>query len=149
DADRRRIIGEADAINQQRNTASKEIGALMQSGKKDEAEATKAEVAGLKDKQSALEKQRDESEAAMQELLATLPNIPAPDVPVGPDESANVEIRRWGQKPKFEFRPREHFDLGEGLGQMDFEAAARMSGARFVVLKGALARMERAIAQFM
>src|SRR5689334_14546262 len=86
DSNRRRIIGEADAINQQRNGVSKEIGSLMQSGKKDEADAKKAEVAGLKDKQSDLEKQRDQADAAMQQLLAGLPNIPAPDVPVGADE---------------------------------------------------------------
>jgi seryl-tRNA synthetase len=87
DAERRRVIGEADQINQQRNTASKEIGALMQSGRRDEAEAKKAEVAGLKDKQSQLEKARDDAEASMRELLSGLPNIPAADVPVGPDES--------------------------------------------------------------
>src|SRR5438105_1671260 len=81
DADRRRIIGDADAINQQRNVASKEIGGLMQGGKKDDAEAKKAEVAGLKQQQSALEKQRDEADARMRDLLAGLPNIPAADVP--------------------------------------------------------------------
>jgi seryl-tRNA synthetase len=97
DAERRQIIGEADAINQQRNAASKEIGSLMQAGKADEAEAKKAEVVGLKDKQAGLEGRRDESEAAMHDLLAGLPNIPAGDVPIGADESANKEIRRWGE----------------------------------------------------
>ena len=91
DSERRRVIGEADAVNQARNAASKEIGALMQAGKRDEAEAKKAEVAGLKDKQAELEKARDEVDAAMRDLLSGLPNIPADDVPVGADESANDE----------------------------------------------------------
>ena len=97
DAGRRRVIGEADSINQQRNAASKQIGALMQAGNLAEAEAKKAEVADLKDKQTALENERDQAEASMHELLAGLPNTPAHDVPVGADESANVEIRRWGE----------------------------------------------------
>src|SRR5262249_31667395 len=83
------------------------------------------------------------------DFLATIPNLPAADVPVGSDEKANVEIRRSGDKPQINFKPKEHFELGEALGEMDFEAAARMSGARFVVLKSQLARLERAIAQFM
>ncbi len=149
DAERRRIIGEADAVNQQRNSASKEIGSLMQAGKKDEAEAKKNEVAGLKDKQSALEKQRDEADAAMQELLAGLPNIPAPDVPIGPDESANKEIRRRGEPRVFDFEPRDHVDLGENLGILDLERAGKISGSRFAILNGAGARLERALVNFM
>src|SRR6185436_1707521 len=97
DEKRRRVIGEADAINQQRNAASKEIGALMQAGKRDEAEAKKAEVAGLKERQSQLESARDQSESAMREILINLPNIPAEGVPVGLDESSNKEIRKWGE----------------------------------------------------
>ncbi len=149
DATRRRIIGEADAINQQRNSASKEIGALMQSGQKAEAEAKKAEVAGLKDKQSELEKQRDEADAAMQELLQGLPNIPAPDVPVGPDEAANKKIRRWGEPREFDFEPKDHVDLGAELGILDLERAGKISGSRFAVLMGVGARLERALVNFM
>jgi seryl-tRNA synthetase len=149
DADRRRIISEADAMNQQRNAASKEIGSLMQSGKKDEADTKKAEVAGLKDKQSGLEKQRDEADVAMQELLAGLPNIPAPDVPVGVDESANVEIRRWGEPREFDFEPKDHVDLGTSLGILDLERAGKISGSRFAVLTGAGAQLERALVNFM
>jgi seryl-tRNA synthetase len=149
DADRRRIIGEADAINQQRNLASKEIGALMQGGKRDEANAMKAEVAGLKDKQSELEKQRDAADAAMQELLAGLPNIPAPDVPVGTDEAANKEVRSWGDSRKFDFEPKDHVDLGANLGILDLERAGKISGSRFAVLIGAGARLERALVNFM
>src|SRR6476620_11946439 len=96
DTTRRRVIGDADAINAQRNTASKEIGGLMQGGKKDEADAKKAEVAGLKERQASLDSERDAAEAEMRELLSGLPNLPAADVPVGADETANVEIRKWG-----------------------------------------------------
>jgi seryl-tRNA synthetase len=149
DVDRRRIIGEADAVNQQRNAASKEIGSLMQAGKDAEAEAKKAEVAGLKEKQAGLEKQRDDADAAMQELLAGLPNIPAPGVPVGPDESANEEIRRWGEPREFEFEPQDHVDLGSALGILDLERAGKISGSRFAILNGAGARLERALVNFM
>lgn len=149
DAERRRIIGESDQINQARNTASKEIGGLMQAGKKDEAEAKKAEVAGLKDKQAELEDQRAEAEKAMDELLAGLPNIPAADVPVGADESANVEIRKWGKPREFDFEPKDHVDLGEALGIIDLERATKITGSRFSILNGVGARLSRALVNFM
>lgn len=149
DAERRRIIGEADAINAQRNSSSKEIGALMQSGKRDEAEAKKAEVAGLKDKQAELDKRRDEAESEMRELLAGLPNVPADGVPVGADESANVEIRQWGEPREFDFEPKDHVDLGESLGILDQERAVKITGSRFAILNGAGARLERALINFM
>ena len=149
DAERRRVIVEADAVNQARNASSKEIGALMQAGKKDEAEVKKSEVAGLKEKQSSLEKARDEVDTAMRDLLAGLPNVPDPDVPVGPDESANVEIRRWGDPREFDFEPKDHVDIGEALGILDLERASKISGARFAILNGAGARLERALANFM
>ena len=149
DATRRRINGEADAINQQRNATSKEIGALIQAGKKDEAEAKKAEVAGLKDKQTELERLRDEADAAMRDLLAGLPNIPADDVPVGADESANKEIRRWGEPREFDFEPKDHVDLGTALGILDLERASKIAGSRFAILNGAGARLERALVNFM
>ncbi len=149
DVERRRVIGEADKINQARNAASKEIGALMQSGEKDAAEAKKAEVANLKSQQSELEAKRDEAEAAMHELLAGLPNIPAEDVPVGADEAANVEIRRWGNIREFDFEPKDHVDLGETLGILDFERATKISGARFAILNRAGARLSRALVNLM
>ncbi|HKP70166.1 MAG TPA: serine--tRNA ligase [Pyrinomonadaceae bacterium] len=149
DAERRRVIVEADAINQARNASSKEIGALMQAGKKDEAEAKKGEVAGLKDKQAALEKARDEVDSSMRDLLSGLPNLPADGVPVGPDESANVEVRRWGTPREFDFEPKDHVDLGEALGILDLERASKIAGARFAILNGAGARLERALGNFM
>ncbi len=136
-----------------RNAASKEIGKAK--GAKDEALAQKlmAEVAALKDQLQADEKQQGEIEAELTAALEVLPNIPLAEVPDGADETANVEVRRWGDPKGVPAaglnKPKQHFEIGEALGLMDFEAAARMSGARFVVLKGALARLERALAMFM
>ena len=149
DAERRRVISESDCVNQIRNSSSKEIGALMQAGKKEDAEAKKAEVAGLKDRQSELEQHRKEVEAAMDELLAGLPNIPAEDVPVGADEAANVEIRKWGEPREFDFEVKDHVDLGEDLGILDLERATKIAGSRFAILNGAGARLERALVNFM
>ena len=149
DAERRTVIGESDRINSLRNVASKEIGALMQTGKRDEAEAKKAEVAGLKDQQADLEIRRETAEESMRDLLANLPNVPSADVPVGPDETANVEIRHWGSPREFDFEPKDHVDLGETLGILDFERATKISGSRFAILNGAGARLERALVNFM
>src|SRR5262249_16055418 len=120
-----------------------------QAGKKDEADAKKIEVAGLKDRQAALEKQRDEADNSMRELLAGLPNVPATDVPIGADETANREIRRWGGLREFDFEPEDHVDLGEGGGIVDVEGATEIAGSRFAVLNGAGARLERALVNFM
>ncbi len=149
DAERRRLISESDAINQQRNAASKEIGDLMKAGNREAADAKKAEVASLKDRQHELDAKRDESEAAMRELLSGLPNIPFADVPVGPDESANVEIRKRGEIREFDFEVKDHVDLGEALGILDFERATKIAGSRFAILNGAGARMSRALVNFM
>ena len=149
DAERRRVIGEADRINQLRNAASKEIGGLMQAGNREEADVKKAEVAGLKVQQSELERARDSADAEMRELLAGLPNIPAADVPVGADESANVEVRKWGEPRIFDFEIKDHVDLGENLGILDLERATKIAGSRFAILNGAGARLERALVNFM
>lgn len=149
DTERRSLISESDAINQKRNAASKEIGELMKAGDRDAAEARKAEVAGLKDRQSELEKLRDDAETAMRDLLANLPNMPADDVPVGPDESANVEIRKWGEPREFDFQVKDHVDIGESLGILDLERATKIAGSRFAILNGAGARLERALINFM
>jgi seryl-tRNA synthetase len=132
-----------------RNGLSKEIGAAM--GKKDMAlaEKLKAEVASLKDAITSGEENEKALNKELNDALSVIPNIPLDTVPNGKDEHDNVEVRTWGQKPSFAFEPQQHFDIGEGLGLMDFELAAKLSGARFVILKGALARMERALAQFM
>ena len=131
-----------------RNDASKLIG--MAKGRKDEAEAQRlmAEVEGLKGVIAASGEEEGTAAAELRTLLAALPNLPAADVPPGEDETGNVEVRRWGQPGTFA-APKDHVELGEGLGLMDFEAATRMSGSRFVVLKGELARLERALGQYM
>ncbi|HEX8250704.1 MAG TPA: serine--tRNA ligase [Pyrinomonadaceae bacterium] len=149
DAERRRVISEADRINQIRNSSSKEIGALMQAGRRDEAEIKKSEIGDLKNQQSVLEEARNEAENAMRDLLAGLPNIPADGVPVGADESANVEVRRWGAPREFDFEPLDHVDLGETLGILDLERATKIAGSRFAILNGAGARLERALVNFM
>lgn len=149
DTERRCVIGESDALNQQRNASSKEIGALMQSEQKDEASRKKTEVAELKLKQVELEKQRDEAENVMRELLAGLPNMPQADVPVGADEAANVEIRRWGTRREFDFEIKDHVDLGESLGILDFERATKIAGSRFAILNSAGAKLSRALINFM
>ncbi|THD59426.1 serine--tRNA ligase [Phenylobacterium sp.] len=132
----------------ERNDASKKIGQAKAG--KDEAEAQRlmAQVEALKTTLETAQAEEREASQALNDLLAGLPNIPAEDVPWGKDEHDNVEVRRWGT-PFAIAKPKDHVDLGEGLGLMDFEAAARMSGARFVVLKGELARLERALGQFM
>jgi seryl-tRNA synthetase len=146
---RREAQSRRDALLQRRNAASREIG-LAKSQKRDaDAETLMAEVARLKDGIAVAEADEAAAAARLDEALAGVPNIPAPEVPDGADESGNAEQRRWGTPPAFAFAPREHFELGEALGLMDFERAARISGARFTVLKGALARLERALGQFM
>ena len=149
DAERRRIIAESDTLNATRNTASREIGALMKAGQRDEAEARRKEVNELKERIAELDQQRDQAETRMHDLISTLPNIPHESVPVGKDESANIEIRRWGTKPEFDFEPRDHVDLGTALGILDLERASKIAAARFAILNGAGARLSRALVNLM
>ena len=148
DAKARAITTRLQDLQTRRNAASKEIGAAK--GRKDEAEAARlmAEVESVKQEMPALETEEAALKKQLDDILAAIPNLPADDAPDGKDESENVEQRKWGQ-PKRLNNAKEHFDIGEALGLMDFETAAKMSGARFVLLKGALARMERAIANLM
>ncbi|MEO0035639.1 MAG: hypothetical protein RLZZ501_1662 [Pseudomonadota bacterium] len=147
DARRRAAQTAFQEMQARRNDASKQIGALKRSG--GDATALLDEVAALKEQIPALEEEDRALGAEIEALLVSLPNLPADDVPDGPDETANVEIRRWGSPRAFDFTPLNHDALGEALGGMDFDAGARLSGARFVVLKGTLARLQRAIGQFM
>ena len=142
------ILAAIQASLARRNEASKLIGQAMAQGDKDRAESLKSEVAALKEKLPAEEQAERDRLAALQDILAALPNLPADDVPDGLDEEGNVEIARWGTPRSFEFQPREHADFGPALG-LDFETAAKMSGARFAFLKGQMARLERALGQFM
>ncbi len=145
---RKAAVSTLQAAQERRNAASKEIGQAM--GQKDmaRADALKAEVAALKDRMAEAEVTERKASADLTAALEVIPNLPLAEVPVGPDESANVERHRFGT-PRVIAGAKEHFELGEALGQMDFEVAAKLSGARFVVLKKQLARMERALSQFM
>ncbi len=147
DAARRDAVTAAQEIQTRRNQLSKEIGALKSKG--EDAEHIIAQVSADKDAQAAAEAEAEEAGQRLDAVLEGIPNLPADDVPVGADESANVEIRKFGSPPELGFEAKEHFELGEALGLMDFEQAARMSGSRFVVLKGALARLQRALGAFM
>ena len=149
DAERKRVIAESDSLNAQRNAASREIGGLMKEGKKDEAESRRREVGELKDRIAELDQKRAAAETKMDELLSTLPNVPHASVPIGKSEEDNVEIRRWGNAPSFDFEPKDHVDLGTALGILDLERAAKISAARFAILNGAGARLERALVNFM
>jgi seryl-tRNA synthetase len=131
-----------------RNEASKAIGAAMAKGDKETAEALKAEVAALKSRMPELEAEEKALGESIATMLAAIPNLPAADVPEGADEHGNVETHRWGSPRAFNFEPRDHADFGPALG-LDFEAAAAMSGARFAALRGPMARLHRALAQYM
>ncbi|KPL69563.1 serine--tRNA ligase [Erythrobacter sp. SG61-1L] len=148
DARKREVTTRVQEALSRRNEASKAIGAAMGKGDKETAEALKAEVAELKQTLPALEEDERVLSAELDALLAALPNIPAHDVPLGADETDNVEVARWGTPREFNFTPKEHADLGPALG-LDFETGAAMSGARFTFLRGQMARLQRAIGQFM
>jgi len=149
DAQRRAFITELQELQKARNDASKQIGAAKAKGDDAAAQVLIDAVADLKQRLQDGEAREREIQVELDTLLGGIPNLPLMDVPRGVDEKSNIEVRRHGAPPQFSFAPREHFNLGEPLGLMDFEAAAKLSGARFVVLKGALAKLERALAAFM
>ena len=148
DEKRRAAIGKSEQAQARRNAASKEIGAAK--AKKDEAAAAAlmAEVNTLKETMPALDAEQKSLGDALDKELAQIPNMPLDEVPDGADEHGNVEKHKYGAKREYSFKPKEHFDLGAALGMMDFELAAKLSGARFVVLQKGLARLERALGQF-
>lgn len=148
DEQRRAVATRMQEGQNRRNEASKAIGKAMGQGDTETAEALKAEVAQLKGSLPALEAEEKDLTARLQDALAGLPNIPVDEVPDGEDEAQNVEVARWGTPREFAFPPREHADIGPALG-LDFETGALLSGARFTFLKGQMARLHRALAQFM
>ncbi len=149
DERRRAAIGKAEAALARRNAASKEIGAAKKGNGEGAAQTLLAEVAQLKIDIPALEAEEKKLSKALDEALAEIPNLPLDDVPYGKEAEDNVEHHRFGARRSYGFAPRQHFELGEALGQMDFATATKLSGARFVVLRDGLARLERALAQFM
>lgn len=148
DEEARKYTHALNDMQEKRNASSKLIGQAKAKGDEAEFNRLREEVESIKNQMPVAEEQQKKYQDQIRDILSTIPNIPADDVPEGEDEAANVEIRKWGE-PKRPNDAKEHFDIGEALGQMDFETAAKMSGARFVLLKGQLARLERAIASFM
>jgi seryl-tRNA synthetase len=149
DEQRRAKILALETAQARRNAASKEIGEAKKTKDEERAKGLMTEVAALKDLIPKMEAEEKEASKALDDALVEIPNLPLDEVPDGKDEKDNVEHHRFGAKRNYAFSPKQHFDLGEALGQMDFETAARLSGARFVVLKKGLARLERALGQFM
>ncbi|ASV86696.1 MULTISPECIES: serine--tRNA ligase [Ochrobactrum] len=149
DEKRREHVGKVQAAQERRNAASKEIGKAMAEKDAATADKLKAEVGELKTFLADAEEEERRLVKELNDALSSLPNVPADDVPLGKDEADNVEVRRIGNQRNFSFQPKEHYELGEALGYMDFERAAKIAGARFTVLKGPLARLERALGQFM
>ena len=147
DEKRRSSQARAQDIQTERNALSKQIG--MAKAKGEDASEILALVSQSKQAQAVAESEQAQAASDLDLVLSAIPNLPFDDVPVGKDESDNVEVRTWGELPSYEFQPKEHFELGEALGMMDFETAAKLSGARFVLLSGALARLERALGNFM
>ena len=149
DLERRNHVSKVQIAQERRNAASKEIGQAMASGDTARADSLKEEVAELKNFLSTAEAKGKSLTAELDDALSRIPNIPLDDVPVGKDERDNVERYKVGVPPVFSFKPKEHFEIGEKLRQMDFDRASRLSGARFTVLSDKLARLERALGQFM
>jgi len=149
DTRRREAIAEAEAAQAERNRASKEVGAAKARGDEAEFERLRQLMADKKQEQSELEEKARIEQSQMEQVLLTLPNLPLADVPDGTDEADNVEIRRWGEPRDFDFAPREHFEVAGAVPGLDFATAAKLSGSRFVVMRGAMIRLHRALAQFM
>ncbi|UNE53472.1 serine--tRNA ligase [Bartonella machadoae] len=149
DYERRSYIANVQSAQERRNAISKEIGQALAACDQKTAERLRAEVEEIKTFLSSATAEEKRLTESFERVLSALPNIPLDDVPKGKDESDNVVIRHFGIPPTFDFPPKEHFDLGQNLKQMDFERASRLSGTRFTVLSGALARLERALGQFM
>lgn len=148
DAQRKTLQVQNEEWQAKRNTLSKQIGVLMKQGKTDEAEAAKMEVANIKTEMDRIEQDLPNIQAALDDLLLRVPNLPHESVPVGKDESENIEVRKVGKPKTFDFAVKDHVDLGAGLG-LDFEKAAALSGARFALMQGKVARLHRALAQLM
>ena len=149
DDQRRAAIQKLETAQARRNAASKEIGEAKKNKDEERAKGLMSEVAELKESIAAMETQEKAASEDLNKALAEIPNMPLDEVPDGKSADDNVEHHRFGARREYAFAPKQHFDLGEALGQMDFDTAAKLSGARFVVLKKGLARLERALGQFM
>ena len=148
ESERKTIQTRTEELQSQRNQLSKQIGMLMGKGEREAAEAAKAQVSAIKDELDGSANRLEQIQAELQAMLVAVPNLPHVSVPVGSDETGNVEVRRWGTPRAFDFAAKDHVDLGEPLG-LDFDMGVKLSGSRFTVMKGAIARLHRALAQFM
>ncbi len=149
EAARRQLLTRVEELRHERNTLSNEVGGLMKAGKRDEAQPLRDRVTVINEESKDLEAQAEAQDAWVREFLLNLPNIPHKSVPIGASAEDNPVVRTWGQAPAFDFSPQAHWDIGEKLGILDFERAAKITGARFALLKGAGARLERALINFM
>jgi len=149
DKNRREAITQSEQLKARRNELSNQVGALMKAGKRDEASAIQDETRALKDKLDALDKSASDLDEKLHQSLARVPNLTRDQVPVGTSEADNKTVKTWGEQKKFDFAPRPHWEIGESLGILDLERAAKLSGARFAVYMGAGARLERALISFM
>jgi seryl-tRNA synthetase len=149
DGERRRLLTRVEELRYQRNTWSHEIGGLMKAGKAEEAQDLRARVMVINEDIKALEAQAEQHDAWIQEFLMILPNLPHATVPIGASSDDNPLVKTWGEPPVFDFKPRPHWEIGEALGILDFERAAKITGARFALLKGAGSLLERALINFM
>ena len=149
DAERREILTKVEALKHTRNNESQEIGKLMREGKKEEAETIKAEMGGVSSEIKTLDARLNELDEKLRYFQMTIPNVYHESTPVGSDEEANLLVRSWGEPKKFDFTPKPHYELGEDLGILDFERGAKLGGSRFTIYRGAGARLERALINFM
>jgi seryl-tRNA synthetase len=149
EAERRRLLTRLEELRHERNLLSKEVGTLMKAGRRDEAQPLKDRAAGVNHDIKALEAQTEAQDSWVQEFLLNLPNMPHQSVPLGGSAEDNPVVHTWGDPPQFDFAPRAHWDIGENLGILDFQRAAKIAGARFALLKGAGALLERALINFM
>jgi seryl-tRNA synthetase len=149
EAQRRQLLTRLEELRHERNTLSKEVGALMKAGQRDAAQPLRDRVTAINDESQQLETRSESQDAWVRDFLLNLPNIPHESVPIGASSEDNPVARTWGQPPRFDFPPKSHWDIGENLGILDFERAAKITGARFALLKGAGALLERALINFM
>jgi len=149
DGERRRLLTRVEELRYQRNTWSQEIGGLMKAGKAEEAQDLRARVMVINEDIKELEARAEQHDAWIREFLMILPNLPHATVPIGASSDDNPVVKTWGEPPVFDFKPRPHWEIGESLGILDFERAAKVTGARFALLKGAGSLLERALINFM
>ena len=149
DERRRNLISDVEKLQAERNSTSKQIGKLMKAGEKDAAEKAKSDVRSINERIESLSGDKEQVEEDLDALLLSIPNMPGPNCPIGKDENDNPEMRRWGTPPDFDFEMKPHWDLGPELGIIDFDRGVKLAGAKFILLGGMGARLERALINFM